>query len=354
MDTTLVNALREQLQRETGQPVALVETHISWVLLTQKQAFKLKKPVRLPFLDFGSVEARKHFCEEELRLNRRFAPSLYIDVAPVCGTPESPSIAGTGTSAHAAIPGFVVAAQSAGGRPAAARAARRLRAAAGGPSRGRGASDAGVRLRQSRLWRGPARLPGLRDAADHAAGGGRPPDDHARLVGLGKIQRCLATAVCRGRCPRAVGRGAQAPVWPRSAGAIRRPRARHLQRAGNPADFRKAARLRPRCAAGGLSGDRGRGLPARRRATQLRSFGNRAPRAFHDPGLPRSPGHVAPPRGRARRGRHGCLGSQPRDPAAGRACADRERLVQPDDRTRTRPRIQRALHAHRERRSGAH
>lgn len=97
MDTTLVNALREELRRETGQPVALIETHISWVLLTQTLVFKLKKPVRLPFLDFGSVEARKHFCEEELRLNRRFAPALYIDVAPVCGTCESPRIGGAGT-----------------------------------------------------------------------------------------------------------------------------------------------------------------------------------------------------------------------------------------------------------------
>lgn len=97
MDTTLVDALRDELQRESGQPVALVETHISWVLLTQTLACKLKKPVRLPFLDFSSVEARKHFCEEELRLNRRFAPSLYIDVAPVCGTRESPRIGGVGT-----------------------------------------------------------------------------------------------------------------------------------------------------------------------------------------------------------------------------------------------------------------
>ncbi|MET3494432.1 AAA family ATPase [Variovorax boronicumulans] len=97
MDTTLVDALRETLQRETGQPVALVETHISWVLLTQTLAFKLKKPVRLPFLDFGSVEARKHFCDEELRLNQRFAPALYIDVAPVCGTRESPRTGGAGT-----------------------------------------------------------------------------------------------------------------------------------------------------------------------------------------------------------------------------------------------------------------
>lgn len=97
MDTTLVNALREELRRETGQPVALVETHISWVLLTQTFACKLKKPVRLPFLDFGSIEARKHFCDEELRLNRRFAPALYIDVAPVCGTRDSPRIGGAGT-----------------------------------------------------------------------------------------------------------------------------------------------------------------------------------------------------------------------------------------------------------------
>lgn len=97
MDTTLVDALRETLRRETGEPVALVETHISWVLLTATLACKLKKPVRLPFLDFGSVEARKHFCEEELRLNRRFAPSLYIDVAPVCGTRTSPRIGGDGT-----------------------------------------------------------------------------------------------------------------------------------------------------------------------------------------------------------------------------------------------------------------
>lgn len=52
MDTILVSALREELQRETGQPVALMETHISWVLLTPALAYKLKKPVSLPFLDF--------------------------------------------------------------------------------------------------------------------------------------------------------------------------------------------------------------------------------------------------------------------------------------------------------------
>ncbi|MGJ7573345.1 AAA family ATPase [Variovorax sp. RB2P76] len=96
MDTTLVSALRDVLGRDTGEPVELVETHISWVLLTATLAYKLKKPVRLPFLDFTSLEARRHFCEEELRLNRRFAASLYLDVVPVRGSSESPRLAGTG------------------------------------------------------------------------------------------------------------------------------------------------------------------------------------------------------------------------------------------------------------------
>lgn len=94
MDTTLVTALSRLLSRETGQSVELVETHISWVLLTPVHAYKLKKPVRFPFVDFSNAHVRKHFCEEELRLNRRFAPSIYIDVMPVHGTPESPRIGG--------------------------------------------------------------------------------------------------------------------------------------------------------------------------------------------------------------------------------------------------------------------
>ncbi|WP_328793988.1 bifunctional aminoglycoside phosphotransferase/ATP-binding protein [Hydrogenophaga sp. BPS33] len=90
----MVASLSKMLSRETGQPVELIETHISWVLLTPIYAYKLKKPVRFPFVDFSSVDARKHFCEEELRLNQRFAPPLYIDVLPVYGSPESPRMGG--------------------------------------------------------------------------------------------------------------------------------------------------------------------------------------------------------------------------------------------------------------------
>ena len=61
-------------------PVELRETHISWVLLQGDRAYKLKKPVRLPFLDYGSLERRHHLCREEVRLNRRLAPEVYLGV----------------------------------------------------------------------------------------------------------------------------------------------------------------------------------------------------------------------------------------------------------------------------------
>lgn len=92
----LVDGLRRHLAECTGGPVELIETHISWVLLAGDQAYKLKKPVRLGFVDFGSVEARRHFCEEELRLNRRLAPQLYLEVLALRGTPAAPHLGGSG------------------------------------------------------------------------------------------------------------------------------------------------------------------------------------------------------------------------------------------------------------------
>src|SRR5574341_696619 len=68
--------------------VRALETHISWVLLTGDFAYKIKKPVYLGFLDFSTLGLRRHFCEEELRLNRRLAPELYLDLVEIRGTPE--------------------------------------------------------------------------------------------------------------------------------------------------------------------------------------------------------------------------------------------------------------------------
>jgi aminoglycoside phosphotransferase family enzyme/predicted kinase len=64
-------------------PVRLIQTHISFVLLTGPYAYKVKKAVDLGFLDFSTLERRRHFCQEELRLNARGAPGLYVDVVPI-------------------------------------------------------------------------------------------------------------------------------------------------------------------------------------------------------------------------------------------------------------------------------
>lgn len=78
--------------------VELLETHISWVLLAGEYAYKVKKPVNLGFVDFTSLERRLRFCEEELRLNSRLAPNLYLDVLPITGTIDAPQIGGNGAA----------------------------------------------------------------------------------------------------------------------------------------------------------------------------------------------------------------------------------------------------------------
>jgi aminoglycoside phosphotransferase family enzyme/predicted kinase len=88
-----ISQLVEELQRPSAipHPVEKVEfrqTHISAVFLAGDFVYKLKKPVKLGFLDFSTMEQRKHFCEVEVELNRRLAPSVYLAVVPVGRTPE--------------------------------------------------------------------------------------------------------------------------------------------------------------------------------------------------------------------------------------------------------------------------
>jgi len=83
--------------------VEVIETHISWVLLAGAYAYKVKKPVRLPFLDFSTLEARRRYCEEELRLNRRTAPGLYLEVVPIAQTARGPAIAARGEPIEYAV-----------------------------------------------------------------------------------------------------------------------------------------------------------------------------------------------------------------------------------------------------------
>jgi uncharacterized protein len=82
---------------------SIVETHISWVLLTGSYAYKIKKPVNFGFLDFSTLEKRRFFCYEEIRLNRRLAPDLYLDVIPITGHPEQPEMGGAGEAIEYAV-----------------------------------------------------------------------------------------------------------------------------------------------------------------------------------------------------------------------------------------------------------
>jgi len=87
----LIAALLDpRLYPHGARKVTLVETHISWVLLAGRYAYKIKKAVNLGFLDFTTLESRKFYCEEELRLNRRLAPKIYLDVIPIGGSPDRP------------------------------------------------------------------------------------------------------------------------------------------------------------------------------------------------------------------------------------------------------------------------
>jgi aminoglycoside phosphotransferase family enzyme/predicted kinase len=81
----------------------LVETHISWVILTGPFAYKIKKPVNLGFLDFSTLEKRKHYCEEEVRLNSRLAPDTYLDVITINGSTDKPVLGGKGPAIEYAV-----------------------------------------------------------------------------------------------------------------------------------------------------------------------------------------------------------------------------------------------------------
>src|SRR5512133_598352 len=76
------------------QAIELRETHISWVFLAGELAYKVKKPVVFPFLDYGSVERRRQMCHEEVRLNRRLAPQIYLDVVAIVESDGDLSLGG--------------------------------------------------------------------------------------------------------------------------------------------------------------------------------------------------------------------------------------------------------------------
>jgi len=84
-------------------PIQHVETHISHILLSGTFAYKIKKPLSLGFLDFSTLDKRLHACQEEVRLNQRLAPAIYLGVVPITGSPANPHINGAGTPFEYAV-----------------------------------------------------------------------------------------------------------------------------------------------------------------------------------------------------------------------------------------------------------
>lgn len=84
-------------------PIRLIETHISWVLLTGEVAYKIKKPVDLGFLDFSTLALRQQACADEVRLNRRLAAEFYLGVVAITGSPDAPHIDGQGEAIEYAV-----------------------------------------------------------------------------------------------------------------------------------------------------------------------------------------------------------------------------------------------------------
>jgi len=100
----LVRAIRDHAEFEHHiDKFEIIETHISCILLTGPYAYKFKKPVNPGFLDYSTLEKRQYYCNEEVRLNRRLAPELYLDVVPITGSEQYPVIGGDGPALEYAV-----------------------------------------------------------------------------------------------------------------------------------------------------------------------------------------------------------------------------------------------------------
>ena len=99
----IASLLKPEVYPHPVESLKLIETHISWVILTGAYAYKIKKSLKLDFLDFSTLQQRRYYCEEELRLNRRMAPQLYLDVVPICGSEMNPEIGGEGRAIEYAL-----------------------------------------------------------------------------------------------------------------------------------------------------------------------------------------------------------------------------------------------------------
>jgi aminoglycoside phosphotransferase family enzyme/predicted kinase len=111
MDMTpiLMTEIIEQMQKPdfyphpVTQPIELMQTHVSYVVLTGEHVYKLKKHVNFGFLDYSTLEKRKHFCEEEIRLNQEMAAEIYEEVLPITAVDGKLQLGGEGEPVEYAL-----------------------------------------------------------------------------------------------------------------------------------------------------------------------------------------------------------------------------------------------------------
>jgi aminoglycoside phosphotransferase family enzyme len=95
--------LNPEIYPDRPKEVKLLETHISLVFLTGNHVYKVKKPVDFGFLDFTSLEKRKHYCEQEVKLNRRLSPAIYLGVIRITQEKERIGLEGRGEAIEYAV-----------------------------------------------------------------------------------------------------------------------------------------------------------------------------------------------------------------------------------------------------------
>ncbi|MFA7061020.1 MAG: AAA family ATPase [Pedobacter sp.] len=93
----LESLLKPEAYPEPTHSVELLQTHVSWIFLTDKHAFKLKKPVNFGFLNFSTIDLRRFYCNEEVRLNRRLCPDIYEGVVELRETSGGAAFHGNGS-----------------------------------------------------------------------------------------------------------------------------------------------------------------------------------------------------------------------------------------------------------------
>jgi len=104
LDSSLIESLlNPEAYAHPVESIEVIETHISWVILTGPFAYKIKKPIKLGFLDFRELSSRLFYCEEEVRLNRPWAPDVYLDVVPISMQAGRPIVGGDGTAIEYAV-----------------------------------------------------------------------------------------------------------------------------------------------------------------------------------------------------------------------------------------------------------